>query len=124
MSEREKNPVVGRSLLQFIPDVSLLDLTSFNLGMDEWTQPSAPPKKRLSLSFDRDPVSRPLQDATNKSRFAKPVDSATLHEAAKGVIPAKTEASTRWAVSTFLCLHLYICIQLSVVGLRVLYEHN
>ena len=42
-----------------------------------------------------------LQEATN--RFAKPVEASFLNEAAKGVVPLKTEQSTQWAVKNFMC---------------------
>ena len=35
----------------------------------------------------------PLQDVTNRRRFAEPVDSTILDKASKGVVPEKTEAS-------------------------------
>ena len=67
-------------------------------------RPSEPPKKKLRLSLSRcNRTPGPLQDATNRSRFAKPVDSVTLQEAEKGVVLAKTEASTQWALRTFSC---------------------
>jgi hypothetical protein len=37
------------------------------------------------------------------TRFAKLVDASILQEAAKGVIPLKTEQSTLWAVKNFDC---------------------
>ena len=43
----------------------------------------------------------PLQDVTNRRRFAEPVDSTILDKASKGVVPEKTEASTQWAVKNF-----------------------
>jgi hypothetical protein len=41
--------------------------------------------------------------APSTNRFAKPVEASVLSEAAKGVIPLKTEQSTRWAVNNFEC---------------------
>ena len=57
--------------------------------------------KRLRLSF---PSTVPLKESTNHglvSRFAKPVESPEREKAAKGVLPANTEASTRWAWRNF-----------------------
>ena len=62
------------------------------------------PRKRLKLSLHHS-VPAPLKDATNQpaiaNRFADPVTSPERERAAKGVIPAKTESSTQWAVRTF-----------------------
>ena len=53
---------------------------------------------RLSLA-------RPSKEATTTnqrvSRFAVPVDSLEREKAAKGVVPAKTEANTQWALRNF-----------------------
>ena len=78
---------------------------SFDLGMGEWTEeaeePSSkqPPKKKLCLSLSRGNGRGrnrgiPLQDSTNR-RFAHPVDEMELQDAAKGVIPAKTDSVGR-----------------------------
>ena len=64
--------------------------------MDDWfTQENEPPKKKKCLSLRRPP---PLRDS---NRFSKLVEAAVLEEAARGVVPSKTEQSTRWAVSNF-----------------------
>ena len=48
-----------------------------------------------------------MQDLTNNdgagssNRFAKPISSPERENAAQGVIPSNTEASTQWAVRTF-----------------------
>ena len=47
--------------------------------------------------------SSPLRDSTIETRFAEPVDASVLQEAAKGVVPLKTEQSTQWAVKNFGC---------------------
>ena len=56
--------------------------------------------KRLRLS-----LARPLKEATTTnqrvSHFAVPVDSPKREKVAKGVVPAKTEANTRWALRNF-----------------------
>ena len=99
----EDQPAVAQTLLH-LPDTTVVQRPSLDLGMEEWMRTSEPPKKKLRLSLSRrNRAPGPLQDATNRSRFAKPVDSVTLQEAAKGVIPAKTEASTQWALRTFSC---------------------
>ena len=57
--------------------------------------------KRLRLSFQS---TVPFKESTNRgpvSRFAKPVESPEREKAAKGVLPANTEASTRWALRNF-----------------------
>ena len=65
----------------------------FSLGMDEWfAEDFLPPKKKRCPSLSS--RTSPLQDSTN--RFAKPVEASVF---AKGVIPLKTEQSTRWAVN-------------------------
>ena len=45
----------------------------------------------------------PLRDSTNETRFAEPVNASVLQEAAKGVVPLKTEQSTQWAVKNLDC---------------------
>ena len=84
----------------------------FSLGMDEWFAEDFPPPKKkgcLSLSCH---TSSPLQDSTNRLgkpgatstiRFAKPIEASVFSDAAKGVIPLKTEQTTRWAVNNFEC---------------------
>ena len=93
--------------LDRMPDPSVL-LDDFE---DEpiFSPSSEPPPKRSKLSLDRPRVSKPgcssasttvtkpLMEKTN-TRFANPVSSP---ERAKGVIPANTEASTRWAIKNF-----------------------
>jgi hypothetical protein len=72
-----------------------------------------PPPKRSKLSLNRrgNPgcssaasavavVTKPLKETTN-TRFAIPITSPERAKAAKGVIPANTEASTRWAMKNF-----------------------
>ena len=76
----------------------------FDLGLGEWTEEAKeeqrseePPKKKLRLSLSR---GNALRDSTNR-RFANPVNTTELQDAAKGVIPVKTEASTQWAIKNF-----------------------
>ena len=77
---------------------------AFDLGMGDWTdepeetsvQPP-PPKKRLRLSLGKE---APLRETSNR-RFAGPVSTGELENAAKGVVPANTAASTQWAVKNF-----------------------
>lgn len=45
-------------------------------------------------------VSKPLKEKTN-TRFTTPITSPEREKAAKGVIPANTEASIRWAIKNF-----------------------
>ena len=85
--------VVSSSLLS--SSVEGWDLPGFSLGMDDWFTEDPPPRKKKCLSLSRPP----LQEATN--RFAQPVEVSVLNEAAKGVVPLKTEQSTRWAVKNF-----------------------
>ena len=73
----------------------------FDLGLGEWTEEAKeeqrseePPKKKLRLSLSR---GNALRDSMNR-RFANPVNTTELQDAAKGVIPVKTEASTQWAI--------------------------
>ncbi len=62
-----------------------------------------PKRPRLSLKLKR----KPLSDATNTAgagvasqpRFAEPVSDARRDITAKGVIPANTDFSTKWAVN-------------------------
>ena len=58
------------------------------------------PRESASLS---PAIHHHFQDSTNQRRFVKPVDAAVLQEAAKGVIPLKTEQSTQWAITNFQC---------------------
>ena len=81
-----------------------MKLLTCHLGMGDWTdepeetsvQPP-PPKKRLRLSLGKE---APLRETTNR-RFAGPVSTGELENAAKGVVPANTAASTQWAVKNF-----------------------
>ena len=80
----------------------------FDLGQGEWTEEAKeeqrseePPKKKLRLSLSR---GNALRDSMNR-RFANPVNTTELQDAAKGVIRSvphphslKTEASTQWAI--------------------------
>ena len=102
--------VVSSSLLT--SSVEGWERPGFSLGMDEWfAEDFPPPKKKRCLSLSR--RTSPLQDSTNRlvkpgatsstNRFTKPVEASVLSEAAKGVIPLKTEQSTRWAVNNFEC---------------------
>ena len=60
--------------------------------------PAPPPAKRLRLTLSRSP----LRVSNNSgSRFSNPVNSPERAKAAKGVVPANTEASTQWAVKNF-----------------------
>ena len=77
---------------------------SFDLEMDGWTNDAEElqgseelRKKKMHLSLSHHEGVSPLQDATN-CRFSKPANSSDLHDAAKGVIPAKPQ----WAIKTLL----------------------
>ena len=95
--EAGESVVVSPSLLT--APVDGWDLPGFSLGVDHWfAAENEPPKKKKCLSLSRQ-RSSPLQDSTN--RFTKPVEATVLEEAAKGVVPLKTEQSTRWAVANF-----------------------
>ena len=50
----------------------------------------SPPKKKLKLSL-----------SSKKPRFAAPVTSEKLSDAAKGVVPNNTKKNNAWAVKTF-----------------------
>ena len=81
-SEREDLPALTPTLLK-LSDSSVIQWSSFDLGMDEWTRLSEPPRKKLRLSLRHNRAPGPLQDAMNRKRFGKAIDSATLHEVAK-----------------------------------------
>ena len=73
-----------------------------DLGIADWlsdsTVPAPPPPKRLRLTLARSP----LRVSNNSgSRFSNPVNSPERAKAARGVVPANTEASTQWAVNNF-----------------------
>ena len=72
-----------------------------DLGMADWlsdTVSALPPPKKLCLTLARSPL-RVLKK--NDSRFSILVNSPERAKAAKGVVPANTEASTQWAVKNF-----------------------
>ena len=96
---KETVSVVSSTLLT--DSVEGWDRPGFSLRMDEWLTEDQPSKKRKCLSLTRH--SSPLWDSTNETRFAEPVDASVLQEAAKGVVPLKTEQSTQWAVKNFGC---------------------
>ena len=72
-----------------------------------------PPAKRLKLSLASSrrkskitksetlTTSAPLKDCNNQNRFIAPVSSPERVKAAKGVIPANTQANSNWAVKNF-----------------------
>ncbi len=66
------------------------------------------PKKRprLSLKLKRKPLSAATNTAgageASRPRFGEPVSDVRRDMAAKGVIPANTDFSTKWAVNTFM----------------------
>ena len=72
------------------------------LGMADWLSdsmvPAPPPPKRLRLTLARSPL---RVSNNSSSRFSNPVNSPERAKAAKGVVPANTEASTQWAVKNF-----------------------
>ena len=101
--------VVSSSLLT--SSVEGWERSCYSLGMGEWFAEAFPsPKKKECLSLTR--RTSPLQDSTSRlskpgatstNRFAKPVEASVLSEAAKGMIPLRTEQSTRCAVNNFEC---------------------
>ena len=103
----QQSAAVSSNLL----DPAMVDSTldaAFDLGMSEWLSQlpnlsclpelgaSSPPCKKLRLS-----LSHQHSSPRNSSRFSKPVNSPERLHAAKGVVPANTEASTQWAVRNF-----------------------
>ena len=80
---------VSSSLLRNV-DLDIVVPDEFDIGMGDWM---SPPKKKA----------RVLVDTTNTKRFAAPVSPVSFKKAAKGVIPANTEASTLWAKKNFDC---------------------
>ena len=88
--------------------VSVLPCTS--LGSS-----NTPKRLRLSLARpSKEATTVAFKESTNQrvSHFAVPVDSPEREKAAKGVVPAKTEANTQWALRNFnawaLHLHVYL----------------
>ena len=67
---------------------------------------NAAKRLRLSLKQKAPTTIVPLMESTNQvhgrsTRFAKPVVSPEREKAAKGVVPANTEASTQWALRNY-----------------------
>ena len=88
MAEGRSLPVVSSSLLLNL-DLNITVPREFDIGMGEWMSPPREKKARV------------LADATNSCRFAAPVSPTSLQNAAKGIVPANTEASTEWARKNF-----------------------
>ena len=97
--------------LDGIPDISvLLDDDNEDPTTSVCSATPEPPPKQSKLSLNRRgksdcssaavAVSEPLKEKIN-IRFATPVTSPEREKAVKGVIPANTEASTRWAIKNF-----------------------
>ena len=57
------------------------------------------------------------------TRFGKLVDASILQEAAKGVIPLKTEQSTLWAVKNYCWVHARLSSSSNVVQPDLLRSH-
>ena len=83
-----------------LPDLSCI--TDMDDGIDE-NSSSAPKRSRLSLPKKGVPVFKEVgnRKPSTSRRFAQPVESPEREKAAKGVIPAKTAASTQWALKNF-----------------------
>ena len=61
----------------------------------------------------------------SRCHFADPVTFTELSNAAKGVIPAKTEASTEWAVRNYECwAHNCFSSSSGIVPRYLLCSHN
>ena len=71
-SEWEDLLAVAPTLLK-LPDSSVILRSSFNMGIDKWTQPSEPPRKKLRLSLCRNRAHGLLKMQQTVTALARPL---------------------------------------------------